>query len=252
MQEKMNHYFALTCTALGLFLGTSLALILSRSEHWVLAAFLLALSLFHLTEFMLTAILQPQNLSFKSRNTPMPLFPLSPSPSLGFLLDHSNEYALALVLGLVEYGLENVWLLPSIKNVWLFQRIGTLLAIESIFTLVGFLLVVIGQAIRSTAMIQAGDAFSHTIAETKVPGHRLVKEGIYAWIRHPSYCGFFIWALGLQVMLANPVSLAVYAHALLRFFTTRIAFEEGRLVEFFGERYLAYRRETFSGIPTIP
>lgn len=40
--------------------------------------------------------------------------------------------------------------------------------------------------------------------------------------RHPSYLGFFYFGIGTQVMLANPVSSAVFAAILWRFFSERI------------------------------
>ena len=39
-----------------------------------------------------------------------------------------------------------------------------------------------GQALRSMAMIQASTNFSHMVAHNKVVGHRLVKEGVYAYV----------------------------------------------------------------------
>lgn len=43
-----------------------------------------------------------------------------------------------------------------------------------------------------------------------------------SFARHPSYLGFFYWALGTQIMLANPVSIVVFAVVLWRFFKYRI------------------------------
>ena len=30
-------------------------------------------------------------------------------------------------------------------------------------------------------------------------GHYLVKSGVYAWFRHPSYVGWFYWSIATQV-----------------------------------------------------
>lgn len=106
---------------------------------------------------------------------------------------------------------------------------------------------VIGQAIRSAGMIEAKDNFSHQIAEKKEPGHRLVTTGIYAYLRHPSYIGFFIWTLGLQLMLGNPLCLASFYRILLDFFRERIQYEEGTLTKFFPEEYPRYKAATWSG-----
>ena len=44
---------------------------------------------------------------------------------------------------------------------------------------------------------------------------------LYSWFRHPSYAGFFYWALGTQLVLQNPISFAMYAVVLWRFFYYR-------------------------------
>ncbi|KAA6411343.1 MAG: prenyl cysteine carboxyl methyltransferase Ste14 [Lasallia pustulata] len=83
-------------------------------------------------------------------------------------------------------------------------------------------------------------------------GHELVTGGVYAWLRHPSYFGFWWWGLGTQVVLGNVVCLVGYAAVLWRFFSGRIQREEELLVEFFGDRYVEYRKRTWVGIPFIP
>lgn len=42
------------------------------------------------------------------------------------------------------------------------------------------------------------------------------------WFRHPSYAGFFYWALGTQLVLQNPISISFFLVVLWRFFHSRI------------------------------
>lgn len=103
----------------------------------------------------------------------------------------------------------------------------------------GVVVVFLGQFLRSAAMIKAASNFSHTVAFRKRMGHQLVTDGIYAlvtsftplysvsdatcrWSRHPSYAGFFYWALGTQLVLQNPLSFCVFCVLLMRFFSPRI------------------------------
>lgn len=86
-------------------------------------------------------------------------------------------------------------------------------------------------------------ASAGSVAFNKLKEHELVKTGIYAWSRHPSYAGFVWWALGtqvstqdcerpatepvltlviLQVMLANPFGFVAFAVVLYSFFSHRI------------------------------
>jgi protein-S-isoprenylcysteine O-methyltransferase len=85
--------------------------------------------------------------------------------------------------------------------------------------------------------------------------------------RHPSYAGFFYWALGTQLVLQNPVSSIAYVFVLWKFFSRRIkgifvisapaasadfgTAEENALVLFFGQDYENYRRRVGTKIPFI-
>ena len=64
-------------------------------------------------------------------------------------------------------------------------------------------------------------------------------------------CGWFWWSLGTQVLLANPICLALYAVLSWRFFRDRIPFEEAALATFYPREYASYRARTFVGIPFI-
>ena len=104
-------------------------------------------------------------------------------------------------------------------------------------------MVLVGQALRSAAMIHASTNFSHTVALHKRDAHRLVTDGVYRsvfsflsfikhvciyslqllrrWFRHPSYAGFYYWALGTQLVLQNPLTFVLFAILLWRFFYYR-------------------------------
>ena len=71
-------------------------------------------------------------------------------------------------------------------------------------------------------MAQAGTNFNHQVQSRRNEGHELVTTGLYAWLRHPSYFGFFWWGLGTQVVLGNIVSFLGYLGVLWYFFSTRI------------------------------
>ncbi|KAL0637117.1 farnesyl cysteine-carboxyl methyltransferase [Maublancomyces gigas] len=118
-------------------------------------------------------------------------------------------------------------------------------------TAFGVILVILGQLARSYAMAHAGTNFSHVVVMNREQGHILVKTGIYAYIRHPSYFGFFWWGMGTQFMLGNPVCAVGYALALWKFFSSRIREEEKLLIGFFGEDYVQYRATTMTLIPFI-
>ena len=93
----------------------------------------------------------------------------------------------------------------------------------------GAAMLVVGQGTRTTAMMHAGSNFNHLIQKKKKEGHVLVTGGIYRYLRHPSYFGFFWWGLGTQVVLGNAVCLVGYAVVLWRFFRKRIKSESSHI-----------------------
>lgn len=86
----------------------------------------------------------------------------------------------------------------------------------------GVLLMALGQTVRTLAMAQAGSNFNHTVQVEYKEGHTLVRNGVYALSRHPSYFGFFWWGLGTQLVLGNMVCFVGYTIVLWRFFSSRI------------------------------
>ena len=118
--------------------------------------------------------------------------------------------------------------------------------------LLGALCVVLGEALRKVAILTARRNFTHLIRTERAQEHQLVRHGVYSLMRHPSYCGWFLWALGTQLLLVNPTSLlrtrrpflrvltavvvarAVFAYVSFNFFARRIPFEEHYLQQFFG------------------
>ncbi|EPT03728.1 hypothetical protein FOMPIDRAFT_1028579 [Fomitopsis schrenkii] len=154
-----------------------------------------------------------------------------------FLLENGMEYHIAHSVAVVEY-LLTLYFNPSLKsNTYVSQA--------------GIAVTIVGQILRSSAMIHAAQSFSHVIAMRKVDNHVLVTDGVYRFFRHPSYAGFFYWALGTQLVLQNPISLLGFLAVLWRFFSQRIP-EEGYLIRFFGDDYVQYRKRVGTRIPFIP
>ncbi|KAJ8587213.1 ICMT-domain-containing protein [Rhizopogon salebrosus TDB-379] len=206
-------------------LGLMLFLMGGISERWwatyQLGFFLAAWSGFHWGEFAVTAGWNRSKCSVDS-----------------FLLDNGVMYHVAHGVALVEY-LVTLYSKPSLKG-------------YPYVSMIGLIMVVVGQILRSAAMIQASDNFSHIVAFRKLPSHQLVTRGVYSMSRHPSYAGFLYWALGTQLVLQNPVSSIAYVLVLWRFFSRRIKTEERALVQFFGQDYENYRQRVGTKIPFIP
>lgn len=128
---------------------------------------------------------------------------------------------------------------------WLFPR----LIVQT--SILGLPLVLIGQFCRTMAMCTAKESFNHYVQRQHVSKHKLVTWGIYKYLRHPSYFGFFWWFVGTQLWLGNIAVLVVGIIKLWKFFNYRIIFEEKFLVSFFGPDYSNYKSVTRTGIPLI-
>ncbi|KAK5135518.1 hypothetical protein LTR08_005153 [Meristemomyces frigidus] len=213
------------------WLGFTLALSLLSTAYlslhqiplWRLPAFFACLSLFHFLEYYTTA-----------------RYNLPATRAASFLLfSNGRAYNTAHCLATLEILLSSFF--PAYQD-----------SLVHPYTIaLGLVLVIVGQTVRSIAMAQAGTNFNHTPVQTRKEDHVLVTRGMYNYSRHPSYFGFFWWALGTQLLVGNKVCVVGYAGALWMFFHSRIIAEERKLVEFFGKDYEAFRRRTPTGIPFI-
>ncbi len=79
----------------------------------------------------------------------------------------------------------------------------------------------------------------------------LVTNGVYSICRHPSYFGWFVWSIGTQIVLINPVSYVGFYFAGVYFFKDRVPDEEFFLVQFFGDDYVDYALQTPILIPDV-
>jgi len=207
--------------------STIAILVFTNSTLWRLPFFLAALATFHFLEFWTTA----------AYNTPaanVGSFLLTANWP-GYAIAHAAASLECLVVGL---------LFPD--RAWAPFGTGPLLL------LLGFACVVVGQVVRSAAMAEAGLSFNHIVQRERGSSHVLVTTGIYAVFRHPSYFGFFWWALGTQLVLGNAVCFVAYTAVLWRFFSTRVYHEEQFLIQFFGSEYVDYRNRVGTKIPFIP
>lgn len=147
----------------------------------------------------------------------------------------SKPYCVAQVAALLEFSLWR-WLghplLPSLSAM-------------------GALLAVAGEGLRKASMVAAGPAFTHTIQSQLRPAHTLCTSGPYAILRHPGYAGWYVWTIGLQLLLNNLVCALVFAMVASRVFQERIAYEEQTLVALFGQQYVDFAQKRRILIPFV-
>jgi len=182
--------------------------------------YLMCLSFFHLSEFVTTALFNEDKIRSDS-----------------FLLNHSLEYVAAAFAGWLEFFLETL-IFPNLK-------------LNPYLRYIGLTLIICGEIFRKLAMYTAGTNFNHFVQESHKTDHVLVISGVYAFVRHPSYFGWFFWSIGTQILLGNPICTFLYTIISWKFFNSRIVYEEFYLLKFFGRQYHDYQNRVPSGIPFV-
>jgi len=114
---------------------------------------------------------------------------------------------------------------------------------------IGLFLIVAGMIIRFIAVQSLGRFF--TIYVTIQENHKIIKEGVYKMIRHPSYLGSLISFLGFGISVNNWISLIIVTIPIVIAFIYRIKEEEKILLKQFGSDYSEYMRSTYRLIPYI-
>jgi protein-S-isoprenylcysteine O-methyltransferase Ste14 len=113
----------------------------------------------------------------------------------------------------------------------------------------GIVVMWIGLVVRIWAVVALGSSFRTTVEVDA--GQAVVDRGPYRWVRHPSYDGILLIAIGYGIALGNWLSLAlvllIAAPATLR----RIVVEEAELACVIGEPYVEYRRRTKRLVPGL-
>lgn len=112
----------------------------------------------------------------------------------------------------------------------------------------GIALYVVGGALRLWPVFVLGHRFSGLVAIQ--PEHKLVTEGMYGVIRHPSYLGLLVNSLGWGLAFRSGVGVLL-AVVLLPLLVARIRAEEALLRAHFGDEYEAYRGRTSRLIPGV-
>ncbi|PWA01737.1 hypothetical protein BB558_002154 [Smittium angustum] len=138
----------------------------------LLSRFSMFVSLYHMLEYTSVAKFNPKYLEINS-------FMFNP--------DGDYNFVYAMLFSIVELTIEClIW--PTFKK-------------NIVFNTLGLMMVLFGQGLRTGAMVSAKTSFNHYIATSKEASHKLITSGVYKYERHPSYVGFLLWAVGLQIIV---------------------------------------------------
>lgn len=113
----------------------------------------------------------------------------------------------------------------------------------------GLGLFVVGTIIRWWAIWHLGRFFTVNVAITT--DHRLVDDGPYRWVRHPSYTGLLLQFTGLALSFGNVLAALVIIAPISLALAHRIKVEEAALTARFNETYGAYKSRTKRLVPLL-
>jgi len=112
----------------------------------------------------------------------------------------------------------------------------------------GLGLCVAGFSLREVARRTLGRYYTYGLKMLR--DHRLVKHGVYRYVRHPIYFAAFLYNSGFPLLFSS-----LYGFVLMQGFVPltlyRIGVEERILIERFGDEYREYMKKTKKLIPLI-
>jgi protein-S-isoprenylcysteine O-methyltransferase Ste14 len=116
-------------------------------------------------------------------------------------------------------------------------------------TVAGLLVMWAGLVVRVWAIVVLGRSFRMTVEVDA--GQRVVDNGPYHWVRHPSYTGILLILTGLGLADGNWAALAVLIAAPAAVLINRIRVEEAVLTEVLGRDYADYVTRTKRLVPGL-
>jgi protein-S-isoprenylcysteine O-methyltransferase Ste14 len=113
----------------------------------------------------------------------------------------------------------------------------------------GTIMLVAGAVLRRYCFNALGNSFTGTVIVS--PGQRIVQDGVYRFVRHPSYTAALLMFTGVGLALGSWISVVILFVVHCGLYGIRVAVEEKALRETVGEAYLAYSARTKRFIPFI-
>ena len=216
---ERNHY--LIGLSLSIIFSFSFSMIFfTNSIYYPLYLYFITLCIYHYTEFFSVLLYHFKKLSCEY-----------------FLIDQSLSWIIATFVSFIE----------TILETYYFNKYKKI----KIFFIIGLIMTIIGQIFRIGGIYTGKKNFTHKISYEKKKEHKLVTNGVFSLSRHPSYFGFYLWSIGIEIMCCNPICFIGFTFILFYFFKNRILLEEKLLIQFFGEEYLEYKKKVGILIPFI-
>lgn len=153
----------------------------------------------------------------------------------------SDKFSVLLILLMSLVGV----VAPVVEWAYFHQGAGDF----TVYTFLGLVMIATGVGFRAWAVKTLGEFFTATVQIKD--DHKLVTNGPYSIVRHPSYTGAFLSIVGCAVLLESWIGFAIAITAMTIAYYVRISIEENELSAHFGNAYKEYKRSTKRIIPFI-
>lgn len=121
--------------------------------------------------------------------------------------------------------------------------------IQSVWSILGLISIFGGLGFRYWSIRTLGKFFT---ADVQVQADQtIITKGPYRFIRHPSYLGSFVMAIGISIIFRSYVGLAFCFLGFFLAYMYRITMEEKALVSELGAPYEEYKRKTWRLLPLV-
>ncbi|HYR96165.1 MAG TPA: isoprenylcysteine carboxylmethyltransferase family protein [Candidatus Binatus sp.] len=159
--------------------------------------------------------------------------------SAGKREDVANRW---IILPGILHAMVLAWLLAKLdrRDVWVIGADGT--------RYLGLALLAVGGVLRVWPMFVLGRRFSALVAIQE--GHELVTNGLYRFIRHPSYLGALLGYTGWVLVFRSGLGLLLLV-PMVWLIVVRMDAEERLLASEFGGNYADYRKRTWRLLPGV-
>ncbi len=168
---------------------------------------------------------------------------IRPISEKGEKSDKYMKYILALLIlapfFLISSYLENKYLIIRYIPIWN----------NIIISYLGILIYIVAGIILIGSRIQLGKFATGVLLIED--DHKLMKQGIYKYIRHPIYSGSIIGVLGFGLVFRALIVLIFCLVLYFIVFRQRMIYEEQILEDKFGQEYVTYKKKTKRLIPFI-
>lgn len=111
----------------------------------------------------------------------------------------------------------------------------------------GLLVAALSFVVRAAAVRALGRMWSVHIEIRRE--HQLVKDGPFAWVRHPIYLAAILELVGAMLFMNSVYTWILFGVAFVPSLAARIRLEERAMIAQFGDAYQTYRRTTPAVLP---